>query len=89
MQKGKTDFADSSKRLIQIRKSLLAFHSAIFRRHSSHQQFYQGINILWMEAHLHGSIWKNMDIYKGALYENVVGEALTKCGYELYYYKKG
>ena len=29
-----------------------------------------------------------MDIYKGALYENVVGEALTKCGYELYYYKK-
>lgn len=31
---------------------------------------------------------KNMDIYKGALYENVVGEALTKCGYELYYYKK-
>ena len=31
---------------------------------------------------------KNMDIYKGALYENVVGEALTKSGYELYYYKK-
>ncbi len=25
---------------------------------------------------------------KGALYENVVGEALKKSGYDLYYYKK-
>lgn len=31
---------------------------------------------------------KNLSVYKGALYENVVGEALTKCGYGLYYYKK-
>lgn len=31
---------------------------------------------------------KNMGVYKGALYENVVGEALVKEGYELYYYKK-
>lgn len=31
---------------------------------------------------------KNMGVYKGALYENVVGEALTKSGYGLYYYKK-
>lgn len=31
---------------------------------------------------------KNLDVYKGALYENIVGEALTKCGYGLYYYKK-
>lgn len=31
---------------------------------------------------------KNLDVYKGALYENIVGEALTKCGYDLYYYKK-
>lgn len=27
-------------------------------------------------------------MYKGALYENVVGEALVKSGYDLYYYKK-
>ena len=27
-------------------------------------------------------------IYKGALYENVVAEALTKSGYDLYYYRK-
>jgi len=31
---------------------------------------------------------KNLNVYKGALYENVVGEALRKCGYDLYYYKK-
>ncbi|MDO5575365.1 MAG: ATP-binding protein [bacterium] len=31
---------------------------------------------------------KNMNIYKGALYESVVGEALVKSGYQLYYYKK-
>lgn len=31
---------------------------------------------------------KNMDIYKGALYENTVAEALVKSGYQLYYYKK-
>lgn len=31
---------------------------------------------------------KNMDVYKGALYENIVGEALSKCGYQLYYYKR-
>lgn len=31
---------------------------------------------------------KNMGVYKGALYENIVGEALSKSGYDLYYYKK-
>lgn len=31
---------------------------------------------------------KNLGVYKGALYENIVGEALTKCEYGLYYYKK-
>ena len=31
---------------------------------------------------------KNLGVYKGALYENIVGEALTKSGYELYYYKR-
>ena len=31
---------------------------------------------------------KNLGVYKGALYDNVVGEALVKSGYELYYYKR-
>lgn len=31
---------------------------------------------------------KNLGVYKGALYENIVGEALVKNGYGLYYYKK-
>ena len=31
---------------------------------------------------------KNLGVYKGALYENIVGEALTKFGYGLYYFKK-
>lgn len=30
----------------------------------------------------------NWGVYKGALYENIVGEALTKAGYDLYYYKR-
>ena len=32
---------------------------------------------------------RNLGVYKGALYENVVGEALAKSGYGLYYYKRG
>ena len=31
---------------------------------------------------------KNLIVYKGALYENIVAEALVKGGYDLYYYKK-
>ncbi len=31
---------------------------------------------------------RNMGVYKGALYENIVGEALAKSGYELFYYKR-
>lgn len=31
---------------------------------------------------------KNFGVYKGALYENIVGEALVKSGYDLYYFKK-
>lgn len=31
---------------------------------------------------------KNLGIYKGALFENIVGEALVKMGYKLYYYKR-
>lgn len=32
---------------------------------------------------------KNLGVYKGALYENIAGEALVKQGYKLYYYKRG
>lgn len=31
---------------------------------------------------------RNMNVYKGALYENIVAEILNKQGYELFYYKK-
>lgn len=31
---------------------------------------------------------KNMDVYKGGLFESIVGEALVKSGYDLCYYKK-
>ncbi|MBQ9538713.1 MAG: ATP-binding protein [Treponema sp.] len=31
---------------------------------------------------------RNMDVYKGGLYENVLAEALSKQGYGLFYYKK-
>lgn len=31
---------------------------------------------------------KNLGVYKGALYENIVSEALIKKGYGLYYYKR-
>ena len=31
---------------------------------------------------------KNLGVYKGAIYENMVGEALIKQGYKLFYYKK-
>lgn len=31
---------------------------------------------------------KNLGVYKGGLYENIVAEGLVKAGYNLYYYKK-
>ena len=31
---------------------------------------------------------KNLGVYKGAVYESIVGEALYKSGYSLYYYKR-
>ena len=31
---------------------------------------------------------KNLSVYKGALYESIVSEALVKAGYGLYYYKR-
>ncbi len=30
---------------------------------------------------------RNLGVYKGAVYENIVSEALAKQGYQLYYYK--
>lgn len=31
---------------------------------------------------------KNFDVYKGGLFESIIGEALVKSGYELHYFKK-
>lgn len=31
---------------------------------------------------------RNMNVYKGALYENAIGECLSKQGYNLFYYKR-
>lgn len=31
---------------------------------------------------------RNFGVYKGAIYENIIAEALVKCGLPLYYYKK-
>ncbi len=31
---------------------------------------------------------RNMNVYKGALYENAIGESLVKQGYHLFYYKR-
>ena len=31
---------------------------------------------------------RNLGVYKGGLYENIIAEALSKSGYELYYYKR-
>lgn len=31
---------------------------------------------------------KNFDVYKGGLFERIVGEALVKSGYDLHYYRK-
>ncbi len=31
---------------------------------------------------------KNLDVYKGGLFESIIGEALVKSGYELRYYKR-
>lgn len=46
------------------------------------------VSMLDDEAQENLRVNKNLGVYKGALYENVVGEALVKAGYDLYYYKK-
>ena len=47
------------------------------------------VSMLDDEAQENLRVNKNLGVYKGALYENIVGEALVKAGYDLYYYKKG
>ena len=34
------------------------------------------------------ALYRNLGVYKGALYENIAAEALVKSGYQLYYYKR-
>lgn len=46
------------------------------------------VSMLDDEAQENLRVNKNLGVYKGALYENAVGEALVKAGYDLYYYKK-
>lgn len=46
------------------------------------------VSMLDDEAQENLRVNKNLGVYKGALYENIVGEALVKAGYDLYYYKK-
>lgn len=46
------------------------------------------ISLLDEESQLDLKLNKNLGVYKGALYENIVAEGLIKSGYELYYYKK-
>ena len=40
------------------------------------------------EAQMNLRVNKNLGIYKGALYENIIGETLVKSGSELFYYKR-
>ena len=40
------------------------------------------------EAQKEFRAYRNLGVYKGALYENIIAEALTKSGLPLYYYKK-
>ena len=40
------------------------------------------------EAQLEFRAYRNLGVYKGALYENIIAEALVKSGLPLYYYKK-
>ncbi len=50
-----------------------------------------GLFLAMMDEESRADVWsrKNMDVYKGALYESIVAEALIKSGYDgLYYYKK-
>ncbi|MBO2516220.1 MAG: AAA family ATPase [Clostridiales bacterium] len=46
------------------------------------------ISLLDEEAQQDLRVNRNLGTYKGAIYENMTGEALTKQGYSLYYYKK-
>ncbi len=46
------------------------------------------VSLLDDEAQEDLRVNKNLSVYKGALYENIVGDALVKSGYQLYYYKR-
>lgn len=46
------------------------------------------VSLLDEESQLDLRANKNLGVYKGALYENIVSEALVKSGYNLYYYKR-
>ena len=46
------------------------------------------ISMLDDEAQLDLRANKNLGVYKGALYESIVSEALYKSGYSLFYYKR-
>ena len=49
-----------------------------------------GIPVLFMDEEAQEDLRanRNLGVYKGALYENIVGEAFVKSGLELYYYKR-
>lgn len=46
------------------------------------------VSLLDEEASEDLRVNQNLCVYKGALYENIVGESLVKSGYELFYYRK-
>ena len=46
------------------------------------------VSLLDVEAQEDLRANKNLGVYKGAIYENIVSEALIKEGYNLYYYKR-
>ena len=47
------------------------------------------MSLLDEEAQLDLKVNKNLGVYKGAIYENIVSEALRKSGADLVYYKRG
>ena len=46
------------------------------------------VSMIDKEAQEDLKVRRNLGVYKGAIYENMVGEALSKSGYSLYYYKR-
>ena len=46
------------------------------------------MSLILMGMFIYNGEARDLGIYKGALYENMVAEALSKSGYPLYYYKR-